>query len=114
MSDWWDELLPTRPFTKPPGLLIMLRVIAYDIADPRRLHRVAVICEDHGVRVQRSVFECWLDDTEFEECWRKLNAEIDLEADRIVAYTLDARGAGERRTLGCSMICTDKIVCYFV
>jgi len=114
MSDWWDELLPTRPHAKPPGLLPMLRVIAYDIADPRRLQRVANLCEDHAVRVQRSLYECWLDDSEFDAFWQQLAAEIDQAEDRIVAYALDARGARDRLTLGCTMVCTNKVLCYFV
>lgn len=92
----------------------MLRVIAYDIANVKRLPRVAAVCEDHATRVQHSVFECWLDDAEFEAFWKKLAAEIDPAEDRIVAYALDARLARERLTLGKGMVCTTKVVCYFV
>ena len=92
----------------------MLRVIAYDIADSRRLHRVATLCEDHAVRVQRSLYECWLDEPEFAAFWQKLAAEIDQGEDRLVAYALDQRGARERQTLGRTMVCTDKVLCYFV
>ncbi len=92
----------------------MLRIVAYDIADPRRLHRVANVCEDHAVRVQRSLYECWLDDAEFDRFWQKLAAEIDQAEDRVVAYVLDARGARERQTLGRTMVCTQKVLCYFV
>ncbi len=35
-------------------------VLSYDIADARRLRRVARIMERFGTRVQKSVFECWL------------------------------------------------------
>jgi hypothetical protein len=38
---------------------------------------VARVCEDYGVRVQYSVFECRLEESEFAEFWRKLTAEID-------------------------------------
>lgn len=34
----------------------MLFLIAYDIADPRRLRRVARVMERHSVRTQKSVF----------------------------------------------------------
>ena len=34
----------------------------YDIADGKRLHRVAAILEDYGFRVQKSVFELRLSD----------------------------------------------------
>ena len=33
-------------------------LVAYDIADAGRLARVACICLDYGVRVQKSLFEC--------------------------------------------------------
>ena len=35
----------------------------YDIADGKRLHRVAAILEDYGSRVQKSVFELRLSDS---------------------------------------------------
>lgn len=47
-------------------------VVAYDIADPHRLQRVARVMEDYGVRQQKSVFECWLTETE----WRRLRDRL--------------------------------------
>ncbi len=35
-------------------------VISYDIADAKRLRRVARLMERFGTRLQKSVFECWL------------------------------------------------------
>jgi len=35
----------------------MNMIVAYDIADPTRLARIAKIMEDYGVRVQKSIFE---------------------------------------------------------
>ena len=43
----------------------MLHLIAYDIASDKRLRRVARICEDYGIRVEKSVFECDLSDGDF-------------------------------------------------
>lgn len=43
----------------------MYLLIAYDIANPRRLTRVAKIMEDFGRRVQFSVFEAELDARQF-------------------------------------------------
>ena len=40
----------------------MLILVTYDIADPRRLRRVAKVSEGFGRRVQKSVFECELDE----------------------------------------------------
>ena len=36
----------------------MFYLVAYDIADPSRLRRVAKACEDYGIRLEKSVFQC--------------------------------------------------------
>lgn len=38
--------------------------VCYDIADPKRLRRVAKTADEAGVRVQKSVFECSLNPDE--------------------------------------------------
>ena len=73
----------------------MLSLVAYDIADPKRLARCARVCEDYGVRVQYSLFECRLEHSEFADFWLQLLAEIDETEDRLVAYQIDARAAKE-------------------
>ena len=91
----------------------MLTVVAYDITDPKRLARVAKVCEDYGVRVQYSIFECRLDEDEFTDFWLELLEEIDDDEDRMVAYKIDARCAKETLTAG-TMVCSEKAVCYLV
>lgn len=91
----------------------MLTLVAYDISDNKRLARVAKICEDYGVRVQYSVFECRLEETEFEEFWLELLDRIDEREDRLVAYKIDARSAKQTLTAG-MMVCSEKVVCYIV
>lgn len=114
MTSWWYDAFPLVPYQKgPPGETEMLSLVAYDIADHKRLARVARICEDFGVRVQYSIFECRLDEIEFTEFWLQLIAEIDEEEDRLVAYKIDARSAKETRTAG-TMVCSEKVMCYLV
>ena len=91
----------------------MLTLIGYDISDQKRLARVARVCEDFGVRVQYSMFECRLEETEFTEFWLRLLGEIKEEEDRIVAYKIDARCAKETMTAG-RMVCSQKVLCYLV
>lgn len=91
----------------------MLTLVAYDISDHKRLASVAKVCESYGVRVQYSVFECYLDEDEFAELWAKLIAIINENEDRLVAYKIDARSAKETHTAG-TMVCTEKVVCYLV
>ena len=91
----------------------MLTVVAYDVADPKRLAKVASICEDYGVRVQYSIFECRLDQETFNDLWLEILEVIDEDEDRVVAYKIDARCAKETETAG-TMVCSEKAVCYLV
>ena len=114
MDSWWYDAFPLVPYQKgPPGETEMLSLVAYDIADHKRLARVAGICENFGVRVQYSIFECRLDDDEFTEFWLKLLEEIDDAEDRLVAYKIDSRSAKETLTAG-TMVCSEKVMCYLV
>jgi CRISPR-associated protein Cas2 len=91
----------------------MLTLVAYDIAEPKRLAKVARVCEDFGVRVQYSVFECRLDEDGFTDFWLRLLDVIDEDEDRLVAYKIDARSAKETLTAG-TMVCSEKVMCYLV
>ncbi len=91
----------------------MLVLIAYDITKPKRLARVAKICEDFGIRVQYSVFECYLEEDRFREFWDLLIEAIDESDDRLVAYRLDARNARNTLTAG-TMVCAEQVACYLV
>jgi CRISPR-associated protein Cas2 len=114
MTDWWSQAFAQVPYEKaPPGAQEMLTLIAYDISNSKRLRAVAGICEDFGVRVQYSVFECRLDEDEFNDFWLKLLESINEEEDRLVAYKIDARSARETLTAG-TMVCSEKVVCYLV
>ncbi len=114
MTTWWLEAFAQVPYQKaPPGALEMLTLVAYDICDDKRLRAVARVCEDFGVRVQYSLFECRLEEGEFADLWLKLLEEIDEKHDRIVAYKVDARCARDTLAAG-TMVCSEKVVCYLV
>ena len=114
IGNWWFDAFPLVPYEKgPPGETEMLTLVAYDISDHKRLAKVARVCEDFGVRVQYSIFECRLDEAEFTEFWLRLLGEIDEEEDRLVAYKIDARCAKETLTAG-RMVCSEKNLCYLV
>jgi len=71
----------------------MLILVSYDVrtenaAGRRRLRRVARICVNHGQRVQKSVFECRVDQAQYETLERALLAEIDLNEDNLRFYRL--------------------------
>lgn len=68
-------------------------VVAYDVCTEtkpgrRRLRRVAQVCKDYGQRVQKSVFECQVNEMKFEELRRKLLKEIDKDVDNLRMYRL--------------------------
>jgi CRISPR-associated protein Cas2 len=75
------------------GLLVNI-LVTYDIADTesregaRRLRKVAIICKDYGQRVQFSVFECEIDEMQFEMFRSKLLKVVDLKLDSLRFYKL--------------------------
>lgn len=88
----------------------MRLLIAYDVstAEPageRRLRRVARACADYGQRVQKSVFECSIGETEWVRLRARLLAEIDTGKDSLRFYFLETdvrvehHGAKEPRDL---------------
>jgi CRISPR-associated protein Cas2 len=71
----------------------MLVIVCYDVATEtmegrRRLRRVARACERIGLRVQKSVFECRVDQAQLEELERRLLDIIDLQEDCLRFYRL--------------------------
>jgi CRISPR-associated protein Cas2 len=72
----------------------MLILITYDVSTVekpghRRLRRVAQACEDYGVRVQKSVFECQVGKTEWVQLRDRLLREIKTDEDSLRFYFLD-------------------------
>lgn len=69
----------------------MLVVVAYDVCTEtsdgrRRLRRVAKVCESVGQRVQKSVFECQVNQMQLEQLERRLLTEIDEAEDNLRLY----------------------------
>ncbi len=67
-------------------ILVTYDVATDDAAGRRRLRRVAKACEAYGQRVQKSVFECVLGDTDLEILIARLRSEIDEQTDSIRIY----------------------------
>lgn len=65
-------------------------LVSYDIAHPRRLRRVARICESYGTRLQYSVFECALDGLRFERLKADIWEVIQHDADQVLFVSLGA------------------------
>ncbi len=63
-------------------------VICFDVSDEKRLRKVAIQMENFGMRVQYSVFECYLDATELETLKQRLLEIIDQDNDHVRYYGL--------------------------
>lgn len=71
----------------------MLIIVTYDVstetaAGRKRLRRVAKACESMGQRVQKSVFECQVNEMQLEQLERTLLAEIDEKEDNLRFYRI--------------------------
>ena len=101
-EDWFPPLLPNASDLSGHrcGAHQMLTLVAYDITCPKRLHRVAKVCEDWGMRVQYSVFECRLEADAFDRFWAELSIVIDPKHDRLVAYKICSKCAREIHSQG--------------
>ncbi len=69
-------------------ILVTYDVRTEDLAGQRRLRRVAKTCENYGQRVQYSVFECRVNQIQYEELIDKLLDIIDEEEDSLRFYRL--------------------------
>jgi CRISPR-associated protein Cas2 len=68
-------------------------LMAYDIADPKRLRRICTLMEDHGERLQYSVFLCDLTLAERAELESAVVAVMNLAEDSVVQIDLGASSA---------------------
>ena len=75
-----------------------LYLLAYDIADPKRLGRVGRYMSQHACRVQYSVFAAKLSKSSLSHLLSELKEIIDPKQDDIRAYPLP--GSGEVTLLG--------------
>ncbi|MBI4676548.1 MAG: CRISPR-associated endonuclease Cas2 [Elusimicrobia bacterium] len=83
----------------------MIVVVAYDVntekaAGRRRLRRVARACKDYGQRVQKSVFECRLDETTWTRLRHRLLEELKEDEDSLRFYFIDASSAKKTEHYG--------------
>jgi len=75
----------------------MLVVVSYDVdtTDPagrRRLRRIAKTCQNHGQRVQFSVFECEVTPADWVNLRTRLLEQMDQAKDSLRFYFLGADG----------------------
>lgn len=69
----------------------MNMIVAYDIANPRRLSKIARVMKDYGFRVQKSIFEVEVDEAAFREMRRRTEAVMSLAEDGVKYFSLCGR-----------------------
>ncbi len=77
-------------------------VISYDIDSDRIRNKIAKTLEDYGKRVQYSVFECDITNTQFDELYEKLAKLLTGEIEGSIRfYRLCATCVDKIAVLGC-------------
>jgi CRISPR-associated protein Cas2 len=87
----------------------MLVLVTYDVntesaTGRKRLRKVCDVCEDYGLRVQNSVFECVIEPALFVSVKKKLVELIDLEKDSLRFYYLGNNWQGKVEHFGAKSI----------
>ena len=80
-------------------------LVTYDVdtttsEGKRRLRKVAKLCEGYGIRVQKSVFEIVINDTQLVTFEHDLRQEIDAGKDSIRMYRVPSQSLARVRRLG--------------
>ncbi len=78
----------------------MNMIVAYDIADPRRLNKVAKVVKDYGIRVQKSIFEVDVDGKLFLEMKARIEELIEASEDGVKYFPLCEKCAGTVEIIG--------------
>jgi CRISPR-associated protein Cas2 len=78
----------------------MNMIVAYDIADPKRLARIAKIMKDYGIRVQKSIFEVSARGGVFAQMRRRVEAVIVPAEDGVKYFPLCEKCAGNVEIIG--------------
>lgn len=87
---------------------MMYIVISYDIIDDKRRSRLAKMLLNYGRRVQKSVFECLLEDRELLELKGKIPLIIDQKTDSVRFYQVCARCVNAIEILGWGTVSEDE------
>lgn len=66
----------------------MIYMICYDVANPKRLKRVAKALEQNGIRVQKSFFQCEMEKQKLLQLKGDLLKIIDRRKDSLFFYPL--------------------------
>lgn len=66
----------------------MITLITYDITDPKRLTNTRNFLKEFGLRTQKSVFECDIDDIAIKRIRAYCRDSLDLQSDSVRIYKI--------------------------
>lgn len=69
----------------------MLYIIAYDITEEKRLNKVRLFLKGYSTGGQKSVYECFLTESELFSVVEELKEMIDEDYDRVHVFQVDRR-----------------------
>ncbi|MFP4642187.1 MAG: CRISPR-associated endonuclease Cas2 [Dehalococcoidia bacterium] len=83
----------------------MMVLVTYDVSTEskegqKRLSKVAKVCKNYGQRVQKSVFECTVDPTQWTTMRHRLLEQIKEEEDSLRFYFLGKNWKGRVEHVG--------------
>lgn len=95
----------------------MMILITYDVSvitpqGAKRLRRVAKSCQNYGLRVQNSVFECVISEAQFVSLRSEIESIIDSKEDSVRFYFLGKNWPSRIETIGrrSSYNVTDELI----
>jgi CRISPR-associated protein Cas2 len=69
----------------------MITLITYDITDPKRLNAMRRFLKEFGLRTQKSVFECDIDEEAIRQIRSYCKERLDLAKDSVRIYRICSR-----------------------
>ncbi|KYC43943.1 CRISPR-associated protein Cas2 [Scytonema hofmannii PCC 7110] len=78
----------------------MFYLVCYDIVSDRRRNKISKILEGYGLRVQKSVFECVLDEKQYETLSKYLTRLVNKREDQVRFYPMSAHNRCKVAVMG--------------
>lgn len=89
-----------------------LLLISYDICSPERLRAVASLLEDHGRRLQQSVFACALPEEDRAALVGDVLAQMECPPDHLLTAPLSAHSHDRLQQRGTEVTLPTETDCY--
>nr|WP_016864638.1 CRISPR-associated endonuclease Cas2 [Fischerella sp. FACHB-380] len=79
---------------------MMFYLVCYDIVSDARRNKVSKLLEAYGLRVQKSVFECVLDEKQYQTLSQYLTRLVNKREDQVRFYPMSAHNRCKVAVLG--------------